>query len=145
MSKINSKIITTAFEKPKSDENSLQVKKPFTPKGPKNPIDTHNKNVKPFMPIGFYLIISSSHFFLFFQFQAKRETYNLTPNITPIKDVVADKKILVRSFSKGNLNGIPQQNVKNTLTVSTANSALKKSEKVSSNSTYGMNNLENNI
>ena len=70
--------------------------------------------------------------------QAKRETFNLTPNITPIKDVVPDKKILVRSFSKGNLNGIPQQNVKNTPTVSTANSALKKSEKISSNSTYGI-------
>ena len=66
----------------------------------------------------------------------KRETFNLTPNITPIKDIVPEKKILVRSFSKGNLMGMPPTNTKNTPTVSSANSGIKKTEKTGS--AYGI-------
>jgi len=47
----------------------------------------------------------------------KKEGFNLTPNITPIKEALPDKKILVRSFSKGVL--IPSQNQTN-------NSSLQK-------------------
>lgn len=44
----------------------------------------------------------------------KREPFNLTPNITPIKEIaLPEKKVLIRSFSKGNL--IHQNNNSNHL------------------------------
>lgn len=44
----------------------------------------------------------------------KKDPFNLTPNITPIKEAIPEKKILVRSFSKGNLIGNGQENNKRT-------------------------------
>jgi len=53
MKKNTSKIISTAFEKTRPDENAIQARKTFTPKGAKIPIENQIRNVKPFMGLGF--------------------------------------------------------------------------------------------